>query len=312
MRNLTSLLAAVALVGLAAPASAQWYGGYGYNAPPPPYGDPAPAYGRPLPRDAIVERLEDRGFDDVGRPRFNGNAYVVEATSRRTGPVRLVVDAFTGRVLQQSSLSVARLGPDEYGSDLDDTPAPRRRAGPSPYDEMPNAPRFRDTPVEAAPLRDAARPAEPPLAARPGDGMARPADPRLAPEAGPRAPEPERTQREARRPAEPSAAASPSSGGLYGVNPERKAASRPAPAPKENVAAKPADLPVQRPASRTAPDASGAAAKREDLKPVPPSGAAEAGERKPVRVIQGVTPMNGVGQQSSPAPQNNDAKAAEN
>lgn len=317
MRSPKFLLAAAALAGLSAPAGAQWYGGYTYNAPPPPYGYPDPAYRRPLPRDVVVERLEDLGFDDVGRPRFDGDVYVVEATGRRAGPVRLVVDAYSGRILRQSPLGMARLGPDEFGSDLDGGPGPGRRAGPSRFDEMPNAPRFRDPPVEAAPLQEAARPPEPgTVAPPPGVDRSRPADPRVAPDAIARPSEGERTRQEARRPAEPDAAAPPAAGGLYGVNPDRKAGAKPAPKPKESVAAKPADAPAQRPAAKAAPDAPapGAVPTREELKPVPPGQSAEAaGERRPVRVIQGVTPLNsGGGQQSSPGPRNNEAKATEN
>ena len=55
---------------------------------------------------AIVWRLNDRGFTEIGRPRFDGRAYVVDAESPNGGRVRLVVDARDGAVIGR-----VRLGP---------------------------------------------------------------------------------------------------------------------------------------------------------------------------------------------------------
>ena len=300
------LVVGAAVAGLASPASAQWYGGSSpYNAPPPPYGyGGSPAYDRPLPRDVIVDRLEDRGFDDVGRPRFDGSVYVVEAMSRRRGPVRLVVDAYDGRLLRETPLAVARLGRDyDDGIDIDGYAAPRRGAA-LPPPEMPNAPRYRPESPEDLPRREALRPAEPDIVAPRPSGRSRPADPRLAPDApaiGSRSSEPQAPRREASRPSSGLEAGDPSVG-VEGVNPDSRRAPRPA-AAKRDTAPKPADAAA--PAVRTSPSAPApsTAAKPEEKKPVPAPATAEAGERK-VRVIQGVTPLNS-GAQSSPAPQNN-------
>jgi hypothetical protein len=298
------LVVGAAVAGLASPASAQWYGGSSpYNAPPPPYGYGAGAYGRPLPRDVIVDRLEDRGFDDVGRPRFDGSVYVVEAMSRRRGPVRLVVDAFDGRLLRETPLAVARLGrDDDHGIDIDGYAAPRRGAALPPA-EMPNAPRYRPDIPDDHPRRDALRPAEPDIVAPRPSGRSRPADPRLPPDApaiGSRSSEPQEPRREASRPSSSLEAGDPSVG-VEGVNPDSRRAPRPA--AKRETAPKPADAAA--PTVRTSPSAPApsTAAKPEEPKPAPAPATAEAGGRK-VRVIQGVTPLNS-GAQSSPAPQNN-------
>jgi hypothetical protein len=308
MRNLTSLLiAGAALASASLPAAAQWYGGsYRYNAPAPPYGYGGPSYARPLPRGAIVERLEDRGFEEVGRPRLEEDVYVVEATSRRGGAVQVIVDAYDGRILRQTPLSVARLSPLE--DDFDARVEPRR--GGYPPSEMPNAPRWR--PGEPEPLpREAGRPAEPDIVAPAPRPRGRPSDPRLAPSEEPSAAgrvAPQEPRREASRLTNPDAAVP--SGEVQGLNPESRRATRPtAKPPGQETAVKP-DKPVDRPvapAARTSPAAPvpSAAARPDGAQPgTPGPNTAQAGERKPVRVIEGVTPLNS-GQQSTPAPQNN-------
>ena len=62
--------------------------------------------GLPLPPRAVVWRLNDRGFTEVGRPRFDGRAYVVEATGPYGDRVRLFVDAGDGAVLGRQRLDV--------------------------------------------------------------------------------------------------------------------------------------------------------------------------------------------------------------
>jgi hypothetical protein len=250
----------------------------------------------------IVDRLEDRGFDDVGRPRLDGPVYTVEASSRRSGPVRLVVDAYDGRVLRETPLAVARLGREyDDGIDIDGSAAPRRGAGWPPA-EMPNAPRYRSEYPEDLPRREAVRPVEPEMGMPRSGGRSRPTDSRLAPDAPAavsRSPDTQEPRREASRPS--GLEAGIPSGGVDGVNPDSRRAARPA--AKPNVAPRPADAAA--PMTRTSPSAPApsTAEKPEERKPVPGPATAEAGERK-VRVIQGVTPMNS-GAQSSPAPQNN-------
>jgi hypothetical protein len=307
MRNLTCLLVAgAALASASLPAAAQWYGGsYRYNAPPPPYGYGGPSYSRPLPRDVIVDRLEERGFEDVGRPRLEEGVYIVEATSRRSGAVRVVLDAYDGRILRQIPLSAARVDP--LDDEFDGYARPRRGGYPPP--EMPNASRWR--PGEPEPLpREAGRPVEPDIITPAPTPRGRPNDPRLAPSEEPsgagRAAAPE-LRREAARPVNPETALPP--GEVQGLNPDGRRAARPAPKPPGEAAVKP-DRPVEQPLpppARTSPPAPApsTASRPDGAKPVAPGpSTAQSGERKPVRVIEGVTPLNS-GQQSTPAPQNN-------
>ncbi|WP_018044989.1 hypothetical protein [Methylobacterium sp. 88A] len=59
-----------------------------------------------LPPRAVVWRLNDRGFTEVTRPRFDGRAYIVEATGPYGDRVRLFVDARDGAVLDRQRLGV--------------------------------------------------------------------------------------------------------------------------------------------------------------------------------------------------------------
>ncbi|MGU3359797.1 hypothetical protein ACLBWX_05630 [Methylobacterium sp. M6A4_1b] len=86
-----------------------------------------------MPPRAVVWRLNERGFTEVTRPRFDGRAYVVEASNPYGEHVRLFVDARDGRVLGRQRLEgpppemparVARRAPG-YGWTEDDE-VPRR------------------------------------------------------------------------------------------------------------------------------------------------------------------------------------------
>jgi hypothetical protein len=57
-----------------------------------------------LPPRAVIWRLNDRGFTDVTRPRFDGQAYVVEASNPYGDRVRLFVDARDGRIIGRQRL----------------------------------------------------------------------------------------------------------------------------------------------------------------------------------------------------------------
>lgn len=82
-----------------------------------------------MPPRAVVWRLADRGFSGVGRPRFDGRAYVVEAFAPNGARVRLFVDAVDGSILGRQRLdapSVASARPmPGYGWTEEDE-APRR------------------------------------------------------------------------------------------------------------------------------------------------------------------------------------------
>lgn len=275
------LLAALASLP-AVPAAAQWYdrgyGAYGYNSPPPisPYNGAPIDRARPLPPFEIVDRLEDQGYDEIGRPRFDGSVYVVEATGPGDRPVRLVVDAFRGRVIDRIALGGGARPPEMGEFD----PRRPREFGVRPQLPAPPATGYYDP--EPRPLREAARP-EP-------RARAAPADPRLAP--GPdtsgrsgadRAPD---DRREAARSEPPARAGRP-----YGVNPDTSAprrrpteeASRPKGEAPQRAA--PAESPTAPPPSVGRPAAA---------QPSRSPGTAVAVERpnRAVRVIEGVTPMN--------------------
>lgn len=285
---LAGLAAASGAALIGGPAAAQPYGGYGYGAPymyntPTPYpyygGPPQPApyrAARPLRPGAIVDQLEDQGYEDIGRPRPYGGTYVVDATAPGGGRVRLSVDAVRGVILNRVALADPRLRGDEEDDDEDRPPAVRYGAQPvfpSPYG-APGASRD-GLPAPVPQGREAART---PVAPPPSEGaLPNPADPRLAP--GPTEGRPVR--REATRSESP--AVRP-----FGSNPGGTA---------PPAARKPSQQQARVPAAPALPGAPGAATPG-STKPVPaekPVAEARPGPNKPVRVIPGVTPMNGGG-----------------
>jgi hypothetical protein len=125
-------LVAAGLLGAGlAPASAQWFGGFGGYAE------------GPLPPTAIMRSLMQRGFIEIGRPRFDGAVYVVDGVNARGMRLRLVIDAFDGGVISRTRLDAPLLPPADVGRersaraaplrgelepDFDDDLAPRGRA----------------------------------------------------------------------------------------------------------------------------------------------------------------------------------------
>lgn len=281
-----STLLLLAAGSLATPAGAQYYygpdygygppeygrpaGPYSYNAPPPreygrEYDDdyPAPRMPRPLSARMVADRLEQMGYERVGTPRFTGTLYKVHASA---GGVRqeITVDAIRGIVLNRIVI-----GPDHPGE-----PAGSRRYGGRALDTdgLGREPEVA-APRRAPPRRQAARPAPvdsgpPDAPGRPAQGgdLPSPADPRLDPSA-PRASRP-----------------------IEGQLGKRQARNGPAREPKE-TGARPFGLnPVPAPAGKPAEtDRKAAQPPAPKAKPV-----AEARPKpdKPVRVIQGVTPLN--------------------
>jgi hypothetical protein len=121
------------------PASAQWFG-------PGPWWGPARPYGMrpaPLPPGAIYAGLQRRGLRPLGRPRFTGAEYVVDAVNPRGDQVRLVIDAFDGEILDRTQTASAMIPPRNVGPGI--SPAP----GPYAPPEM--------APPEAAPRKKTAR-----------------------------------------------------------------------------------------------------------------------------------------------------------
>ena len=297
-----ALLAAAVLT--AGSAVAQYRGGYGpypYNTPPPPYpyfGDNAPpGYGppagydrqpRPLRPGEVVDRLEDQGYDDIGRPRFNGAAvYMVDATAPGGLRLRLAVDAIRGVILNQTAIGGSRFGRIPDDDDDEDRPARRRGArlppGQVPYGAPPG-----DVDPRGPGGYAYRAPPEAPLGRGPVEQqpLPPPSDSRLrSPEGGQtRAPDRRRERGEASR-GKPDLNGSPDARPPYGTNPQ--------------TGSKP-DRPsrqARRPATVTEPQ------ERDSTSPTPPASVATPPAPKtattakprgnrPVRVIQGVTPMN--------------------
>ena len=96
------------------PASAQWFGGLGGYAE------------GPLPPTAIMRSLMQRGFIEIGRPRFDGAVYVVEGVNARGMRLRLVIDAFDGGVISRTRLDTPLLPPADVGRDRSARAAPLR------------------------------------------------------------------------------------------------------------------------------------------------------------------------------------------
>lgn len=114
--------AAALLIAGSVAASAQYYGPrpfvFGYAGPVHGFGPvyrsgpvyPGPVYRGPRflhPAD-IVEILRDQGFRSVDVLHRQGEVFVVNAISPRTGQTRLIVDAFEGNILERFSAGPQR------------------------------------------------------------------------------------------------------------------------------------------------------------------------------------------------------------
>jgi hypothetical protein len=204
---------------LTGPASAQviyrvepYYDPYG-RAPFRPFIPP-----RPLSPGVIADILiEDYGFRRVGRPRFTGEAYVVEGVDRAGVSVRAEVDAFDGRII---ALERRRAAPDRVRPR---DPGPERR---------PDHARPRPGEADPPPARPRQQPGAPGLRGPEPPVPGRAAPPATAPDTrGParQAPAPAPSTAPAPAPAQPPAASS----GAQGV---------PAPAPLDDGPARPSTV----------------------------------------------------------------------
>ncbi|HMO30395.1 hypothetical protein [Enterovirga sp.] len=259
----------------ASPASAQYYVelGYGfgyslpaspyfYNEPPPPGYDrprgrhPAARAPRPLPAGAIVDRLEEMGFEDVGRPRFTGTLYIVQATGPGGMRQQIVVDAIRGIILNRTAVAGP---PAPYGEE----PAPRpRRYGGRPLDADELYPEPGATPHPAPRPRRGAAASGP---AR-GEALPSPADPRLA---DPHPFEGRAGSRQARTESRGDLGTGGPGAPPFGIDPG--GASRP---------------------KRSTKDGDGRKAAQPPPPPKKPVAEARPAEPKTIRVIPGVTPLN--------------------
>lgn len=128
-----------------------------------------------LPSREVVDDLRDRGFSEIGRPRYDGRNYRVEATSPRGQRVRLVVDAREGDVIGREPLGGVYYPSDRvrpavpgYGWTEDDM-RPRRPIREAerilPPADIPSVPGLRGAPLGSE--RSTARSERVPPAARP-------------------------------------------------------------------------------------------------------------------------------------------------
>ncbi|MGL5448412.1 MAG: hypothetical protein ACRDBL_13985, partial [Rhabdaerophilum sp.] len=92
---------------IVAPAQAQFYVGtfrHSFAIAPPGYLPGYPVHReRRLHPSIIVEDLEDRGFRDLVLVTRRPDVYVIEGISPRREPVRLIVDAYDGEILERFS-----------------------------------------------------------------------------------------------------------------------------------------------------------------------------------------------------------------
>jgi hypothetical protein len=282
-----ALLAAGLLGAGLAPASAQWFGGYGGYAE------------GPLPPTAIMRSLMRRGFIEIGRPRFDGAVYVVDGVNARGMRLRLVIDAFDGGVISRTRHDAPLLPPADVGRDrsaraaplrgdlepdFDDDLAPRGRAPGQDFGreridrgDLPPPPGARraeriEPPLAGPPLAEPPRPAPP-------NAAIRPAEPR--PSVGAEPPR----RREAKKP-DP-AARQPATvvPGKAKAATEPQVVPRAPPAPVE--AAKPAP---SAPTAATPPPVNAPAPEAQPIAPASSEKPAEAPQRT-VRVIDGVAPV---------------------
>ncbi len=69
---------------------------------------PAPVYERVLSPREIAIILQDHGYAPLGRPRLNGDVYVVEGRDPRGFRIRVLIDAFDGVLISRTILAVPR------------------------------------------------------------------------------------------------------------------------------------------------------------------------------------------------------------
>ena len=278
------------------PASAQYYYGPAYGYPPPAYAPPPPAYGgynappppgreygrgydddyppprhpRPLSARAVVDRLEQMGYDDVSQPRFTGTLYIVQATGPGGVRQQVVVDAIRGIVLNRTAVAPGYEEPRRYGGRGLDTDDARERPAAAPRRAQPRREARRPETIDSgAPRSESSPPTETPPP---------PADPRLAPSAEPA---PRATPRS------PEGRGRQAGRGESGEHP-KETGSRPFGLNPVPTTPKPTEG-EQRKATQPAP-----------AKKQPPVAAVERpAPEKPVRVIQGVTPHASPGESRS-------------
>ncbi|GAB6844948.1 hypothetical protein HNR00_000051 [Methylorubrum rhodinum] len=295
-------------------AAAQGYS-WGYG-PEEVYGPPRAVYRAepPLSPRSVAYSLQDRGFTEIGRPRFDGRAYVVDATGPRGARLRLVVDARDGAVIGRevvgdayypSAIRPRPVTPGYGWTEEDDRPRRFREAEAFlPPADIPSA--APSVPAPRGPSLDdgrvrAERPSRPALPRQEAHaGIAPQAAPEanpygLNPDAPPRADAARRTARTA-PPAKPSVARTAPPAPAPSLRPaEAVAPSEMTPAAKSDE--KPVDAAA--PAKTTEPAGDSGAVKTAESSPAPAPAPKDRNwqdppaDRKPVRVIGGATIVPG-------------------
>lgn len=277
-----------------------------------------------LPPREIVEGLHERGFSEVGRPRFDGRTYRVEATSPRGMRMRLVLDAREGDVLGREPLGAyypserVRPAAPGYGWTEDDLRPRRLREAERivPPADIPSVPALRPAPL--GPEREASRalraervppaggPEANPLGLNP-DAAARTEAPRRAARPAP-SPETKTKPAQARiappapEPSLRSGQGAPASMPAARSEPEKPAA-REAKAVEPSTGTPKPDTQAPAPAKEPAKDTARESAKEPAKEPAKTADSAPAkpawqdppadGPRKNVRVIGGATVVPG-------------------
>jgi hypothetical protein len=298
------LVAAVAAAPLlaSAPAAAQWSQWFGDGVMPPR------AIGRIVMRE---------GFSGFSPPRLAGDVYIVHAIDEDGERVRLVIDAYDGRILRPvrrverlaPSRPLERVRPRDEDDDIEREDIEPRRPSerdaflpprPVPRVSPLDDPFSREARIETPSIRPEPQPA--PSAKRP-DANRRAS--RLEPPARESAPPTSRAkQRDAVRPnagttpaAPPPVVGAPKPDQAGEAQPSITAAVPTPAAPKEMApaspaapAAEPARRPDARPASAEQPPAP-PPARAAHMQPAAQPAATASASGGPVRVIEGVTPI---------------------
>lgn len=152
-----------------------------YYPPPAAYPAPPPVYQAPgrFPFADVAPMLRSMGMSAIGRPRVDGNTYLVDATARSGARMRVRIDAYSGEVIAMHPIGQGPVGatpaaparqalpavaplPPARPPELAAIPAPEPSADVLPAAAPDSA---SSAPASPAPVVNAATPASPSAAA---------------------------------------------------------------------------------------------------------------------------------------------------
>ncbi|WP_421699953.1 hypothetical protein [Ancylobacter sp.] len=83
-----------------------------YYPPPAAYPPPPPVYQAPgrFPFADVAPMLRSMGMSAIGRPRVDGNTYLVDATARSGARMRVRIDAYSGEVIAMHEIGQGPVG----------------------------------------------------------------------------------------------------------------------------------------------------------------------------------------------------------